>query len=157
MFSLICTWINGWANNRDAGDLRPHRAHYDVTVMYILYQLVFHWLKWRKITHSVCHHWYSANLKSVLSHQAVVNKANLRDLIAAAGLVILLKLDFSPQLTLKFDGWPWKTIEHLFYTMPSLVHHSKAMGEFHLELQSGNAQFFCFLWLWKSMDDLEKQ
>ena len=32
MFSLICVWINGWAN-REAGDLRPYRAHYDVTVM----------------------------------------------------------------------------------------------------------------------------
>ena len=33
MFSLICVWINGWVNNREAGDLRPYRAHYDVTVM----------------------------------------------------------------------------------------------------------------------------
>ena len=33
MFSLICVWINGWVNNREAGDLRRHRAHYDVTVM----------------------------------------------------------------------------------------------------------------------------
>ena len=33
MFSLIWAWINGWANNRDAGDLRSHRANYDVTVM----------------------------------------------------------------------------------------------------------------------------
>ena len=33
MFPLICAWINGWANNREAGDLRRHRAHYDVTVM----------------------------------------------------------------------------------------------------------------------------
>ena len=33
MFSLICTWINGWANNHEAGDLRHHHAHYDVTVM----------------------------------------------------------------------------------------------------------------------------
>ena len=33
MFSLICVWINGWENNREAGDLRSHRAHYDVTVM----------------------------------------------------------------------------------------------------------------------------
>ena len=32
-FSLICVWINGWVNNREAGDLRCHRAHYDVTVM----------------------------------------------------------------------------------------------------------------------------
>ena len=33
MFSLICVWTNGWINNRDAGDLRHHRAHYDVIVM----------------------------------------------------------------------------------------------------------------------------
>ena len=32
MFPLIA-WINGWINNRDAGDLKCHRAHYDVTVM----------------------------------------------------------------------------------------------------------------------------
>ena len=32
-FSLICAWTNGWANNRDAGDLRRYCAHYDVTVM----------------------------------------------------------------------------------------------------------------------------
>ena len=34
IFSLICAWINGWTNNREAGDLRRHRAHYDVTVMW---------------------------------------------------------------------------------------------------------------------------
>ena len=26
-------WINDWVNNREAGDLRRHRAHYDVIVM----------------------------------------------------------------------------------------------------------------------------
>ena len=35
MFALICVWTNGWANNQDAGDLRRHRAHYDVTAMSI--------------------------------------------------------------------------------------------------------------------------
>ena len=127
-----------------------------------------------------------------------LNKANLRDLIAATGLVILLKLDsnhqffsqcdleiwwmtsksnstplicyvklfasfqihrwiqmelqssnaefgsksaiFLSRVTFKFDGWPWKTICHLFYTTPSFVHHFKAMGEFKLELQFGHAQ-----------------
>ena len=34
MFSLICTWTNGWANTRDAGDLGRHHAHYDVAVMW---------------------------------------------------------------------------------------------------------------------------
>ena len=33
MFSLICVWINGWMNNREAGDLRRYRAHYDVIVV----------------------------------------------------------------------------------------------------------------------------
>ena len=33
MFSLICVWINGWVNNREAGDLRRYRVHYDVSVM----------------------------------------------------------------------------------------------------------------------------
>ena len=34
MFSLICAWINGWVNNREAGDLRRHRARNDVIAMY---------------------------------------------------------------------------------------------------------------------------
>ena len=33
MFSLIYAWIYGWVNNREVGDLRRHRAHYDVTIM----------------------------------------------------------------------------------------------------------------------------
>ena len=83
---------------------------------------------------------------------ATHNKATLRDLIAATGLIILFKLDsyhrflqshwwiqtgvtvrvkigdFSSHVTLKFDGWPWKTIGHLSYTTSSFVHHFKAIG-----------------------------
>ena len=128
---------------------------------------------------------------------SIINKANLRDLIAATGLVILLKLDlnrrfFSPcdldiwwmtqknnrapllcylrlfasfrshwwiqtgvtvrkrliwvkidaffsRVTLKFDGWPSKTIGHLFYVTSSFVQHFVAIDEFKLELQSGKA------------------
>ena len=33
MFTLICVWINDWVNNREAGDLRRYRSHYDVIVM----------------------------------------------------------------------------------------------------------------------------
>ena len=36
VFSLISNiraWTNGWVNNRDAGNLRPHRVHYEVNVM----------------------------------------------------------------------------------------------------------------------------
>ena len=34
MFSLICAWISGWVNDREAGDLRRHCVHYDVSVMH---------------------------------------------------------------------------------------------------------------------------
>ena len=40
MFSLISTWTNGSVNNRDAGDLRCHRVHYDVIIMDMWY-LIF--------------------------------------------------------------------------------------------------------------------
>ena len=33
MFSFICVRINSWVNNREVGDLRRYRAHYDVSVM----------------------------------------------------------------------------------------------------------------------------
>ena len=148
------------------------------------------------------------------------NKANLRDWIAATGLVILFKLDlnrwfFSPcdleiwwmtpknnrapllcyfklfafrshwwiqtgvtvrkrliwvkidaflsRVTFKFDGWPSKTIVHLFYATSSFVQHFVAIGEFKLELQSWNAQsgsngtLLRAVWPWNLTDDIEKQ
>ena len=47
---------------------------------------------------------------------------------------------FFSRVTLKFDPWPWKTIGHLCYPTSSFVHHFVAIGEWKLELQSGNAQ-----------------
>ena len=35
VFSLMCAGTNGWENNRDADDLKCHRAHPDSTVMLI--------------------------------------------------------------------------------------------------------------------------
>ena len=49
--------------------------------------------------------------------------------------------DVLSRVTLKFDGWPWKTIGHLSFAVSSFVQHYIAIGEFKLELQSGNAQF----------------
>ena len=34
MFPLISEWTNGWVNNREDGDLRRRRAHYNVIVMH---------------------------------------------------------------------------------------------------------------------------
>ena len=41
MFSLMCAWTGSWVNNQDAGDLRRHRAHYDVTVIWC--RIVIQW------------------------------------------------------------------------------------------------------------------
>ena len=71
--------------------------------------------------------------------------------------------DVLSPVTLKSDGWPWKTIGHLFFAVSSFVQHFIAIGAFKLELQSGNAQFgsnstiFRAMWPWKLTDDLEKQ
>ena len=70
---------------------------------------------------------------------------------------------FLSRVTLKFDGWPWKIIGHLFYTTLSFVQHFKAIGIFKVGLQSRNAQFgsklviFLPRWLWKLKYDLDKQ
>ena len=46
--------------------------------------------------------------------------------------------DFFSRVTLKFYGWPSKAIGHLFHATSSFVHHFVPIGEFKLELQSGN-------------------
>ena len=77
--------------------------------------------------------------------------------------LIWVKIDnFFSRVTLKFDGWPSKTIGHLFYATSSFVHHFVAIGEFKLELQSGNAQsgsnltLFRAVWPWNLTDDLQQ-
>ena len=56
-----------------------------------------------------------------------------------------------------------KKIGQLFYATSSFVHNFVAIGEFKLELQSGNAQFgskstiFLAVWPWNLTDDLQKQ
>ena len=55
MFSLICARINDWVNNREAGDLRRYRGHYDVNVMSHPHRLAIGcllWKFWRKLTSS---------------------------------------------------------------------------------------------------------
>ena len=76
---------------------------------------------------------------------------------------IWVKFDFFSRVTLKLDGWPWKTIGHLFYATSSFVQHFLVIGELKLELQLGNAQFgsnstiFRAVWSRNLTDDLEKQ
>ena len=48
---FIRPWTKGWANNRDAGDLRRHRDHYDDTVMHTKQ---FSWPGHIKPYHGIC-------------------------------------------------------------------------------------------------------
>ena len=56
MFSLICVWIKVWINNREAGDLRRHRCHYDVIVMKDCQNL----MKWHAyvLSYKFCTRWF---------------------------------------------------------------------------------------------------
>ena len=59
MFSLISAWINAWVNNREAGDLRRRRPHYDVTVI-----CTDSWFGWiTKFVPDFGHLWYARCFK----------------------------------------------------------------------------------------------
>ena len=76
MFSLICVWINGWVNNREAGDLRRHRGHCDVNVMQckdaVLPVLKFPWestYTWKHHLHIQTRLWLFYNTSQELCTQ----------------------------------------------------------------------------------------
>ena len=91
-----------------------------------------------------CHQWIQTGVR--------VRKCPIRVKIVA----------FLAPVTLKFNGWPWKKIGHLSYATSSFVHHFIAIGDFKLELESGNAQIgsnsslFWPVWPWNFADDLEQ-
>ena len=102
------------------------------------------------------------------------NKANLRDLIAETGLVILLKLDsnhwFSSHYDIEIRWMTWKTnrapllgyiklcalFQALLITSePSVNSNWRYNPE---TLNSGqNWRFFCPVWHWNLTDDIAKQ
>ena len=61
-------------------------------------------------------------------------------------------VNFSAYVTLEFEGWPWKTIGHLFYTSSSLVHVFVAICEFKLQIRAKlvltSVTFTFNLWPW---------
>ena len=59
---FICVRINGWVNNRKAGDLRRYRTHYDVSVMFHVYANLCHF-GCQEFAHSAIHrrNWKQSN------------------------------------------------------------------------------------------------
>ena len=95
----------------------------------------------------------------------LLNKANLRDLIAATGLVMwnwIQIMDFSARVTLKFDGWP-REIKSLLLSYIKLC----ASFQIHRWIQTGvtarkhsiriEIGDICPVWRSELMDDLAKQ
>ena len=117
-----------------------------------LMPLTWHWL------HMCTRRQSSKCLNSLLQGEVAVilNKANLRDLIAATSLVILLKIGLKSSIfrsmflscvTLKFDGWPWKTIGHLFYATSSFVNDLEIWW---LTSKNNWAPLLCYSKIWAS-------
>ena len=73
MFSLICAWINGWVNNREAGDLKHHHAHYDVTLMTKL-----NIKRWKSTQRT---NWRNKHVSLFRTSDTIVSHANLSKVI----------------------------------------------------------------------------
>ena len=75
IFSLNCARINDWVNNREAGDLRRHCAHYDATVILRpVFIIIF-----RAVQHNLCSR-SPCDCRSVLSERRRSYWRHLRQL-----------------------------------------------------------------------------
>ena len=74
MFSFICAWINGWVNNRD---LRRHRAHYDIIVI------------WKAMVTGMSQHTWSKLFLSSLNFECVEMQTVLKTIRTLASKQLL--------------------------------------------------------------------
>ena len=77
MLTLICARIKGWVNNREAGDFRRYRGHYDVIVMKLQQFTVEVW-EW--ISNFIPHYWtcdYLSMLGLKLNHVSKMGSQHL--------------------------------------------------------------------------------
>ena len=103
------SWINGWVNNREAGDLRRHRGHYDVIVMYCIYcalQFVVTWVvapifMWY---HMVWILWHPTGFKAFIN--TVSTFWNIQIALSLILYLYLLELPYN-------SSWPCANIEGL--------------------------------------------
>ena len=78
MFSLMYVWINGWVNNREAGDLRRNQAHYDVIVMVMTWTWFPHyWPSAPSPAESSC--FFRVSLNKLMDNSQVVGGLRRRD------------------------------------------------------------------------------
>ena len=90
-FSFICVWNNSFVNNADAGDLRRHRTHYDVTVMVNL------------MANTVCILWYIYGLVQDCSNSSALAMEWLQSCTKPSIYDLPLSLNSIHQLTQLHD------------------------------------------------------
>ena len=118
MFSLIFAWINGWVNNREAGDLRRHRAHYDVTVM-----TGDRWIPRTKVQYrEKCFHLITSSCQLIIGHKQVQkNKTSILNFWNMLFMVPRIQINSkkSDYFGTKFEtkrriGLPTTSLDHAF-------------------------------------------
>ena len=83
MFSVICSWTNRWVNNQNTGDLRWHHAHYDVTVMCLL------WPNWCILLYKLNYcSWH--RIKMTINHDLVIYSRSLGVIIWIDIMLIIM-------------------------------------------------------------------
>ena len=100
MFDLICAWTNVYVNNRDAGDLRRHHAHYDVIVM----QNVLSIISWK------C--WYDVHCLSSAAdaRQNLYSHSHLLKTSIYVSLYVIQLWDVYPNIAIQNNTDPWLSI-----------------------------------------------
>ena len=138
MFSLICVWINGWVNNRGAGDLRRHIAHYEVIVM----ESTGHWWKVSLIKTRNVELWCFLNhlflywISCWTNCRAAVNlrdhNAHARPLLCSLNLSIYLWKNFhwvSVYGVFNWSKFTWIIGEKCLYKI-MIIYHQARMTSF---------------------------
>ena len=108
MLSLICAWINICVSNRWAGDLRGHRAQYDVIlIIYVWKHPLFSHLAWLYVNTSFIIHIpdqtvYYVSMDAWGRHKDIMNEL----------LRVMIVEPLSPPTTvanvLTFQPWPFR-------------------------------------------------
>ena len=112
----------------------PHKGQWRGTLMFSLtYAWIRGWVNHREAG-DLRRHQAHYDLIVMISHPSV----NSNKIYCPQSSIRVKIGQFLYRVTFKFDGWPWKTIGHLFYTTLSFVHHLKAICGFKRALQFGN-------------------
>ena len=147
---LNACWQTDWAIEDQAKNLKSTARPYDQQAFSPL-DLIANWFS---------HLALAIYIFVVVNFDALAQASDIR--IERRQVVFLCwRQDSNPRSQIPI--YPWKTIGHLFNASSIFVQHFIAIGEFKLELQSGNAQsrskltIFVVVWPWNLTDDLQKQ